>query len=181
MDSFGGSFGGGSFGGGYGSPDAGLFSGDTYGTGTSGPRSEREHGQRSTRDASRRDSWAGPFAGKGPKGYRRSDERLIEEASEALERNGQLDASEIEVTCKEGILTLRGTVDSRRGKRLAEETAEDVYGVRDVMNELKVESDSRSKADGQYERSSVSKSDSSRHDSTLAGQGTGSSSSTPKR
>src|SRR5262245_30542187 len=39
----------------------------------------------------------GRFTGKGPKGYRRSDDRVKEDVSEALSRDGDLDASEIEV------------------------------------------------------------------------------------
>jgi hypothetical protein len=82
----------------------------------------------------------GPYAGRGPKGYKRSDQQVIEEASQRLERDGDIDASEIEVTAEGGILTLRGSVPDRRTKRRAEECVESVYGVRDVMNELRVAS-----------------------------------------
>ena len=37
------------------------------------------------------------FSGRGPKGYRRSDERIAEEVSEALARHPDIDASDIEV------------------------------------------------------------------------------------
>jgi hypothetical protein len=86
------------------------------------------------------ESWTlhGPYSGRGPKGYKRSDQQLIEEASQRLERDGDIDASEIEVTAQDGIITLRGTVHDRATKRRAEECVESVYGARDVMNELRV-------------------------------------------
>jgi osmotically-inducible protein OsmY len=81
----------------------------------------------------------GPHTGRGPKGFTRSDERLKEQISERLERHGELDASEIEVRVENGVATLEGKVEDRRAKRMAEELVEDVYGVRDVMNHLKVD------------------------------------------
>ena len=81
----------------------------------------------------------GPFTGRGPKGYQRSDERVTEEVSERLERHGDVDASEIEVSCSEGVVTLEGKVSDRRSKRLAEDCADDVYGVKDVMNQIRVD------------------------------------------
>lgn len=82
----------------------------------------------------------GPFAGRGPKGYRRSDERVLEEVNQALEDHPDIDASNIEVSCQSGEIVLRGTVDDRRTKRLAEECVEDLPGVKDVRNELRVQS-----------------------------------------
>ncbi|MBI1381953.1 MAG: BON domain-containing protein [Planctomycetaceae bacterium] len=81
----------------------------------------------------------GPYSGKGPKGYKRSDDQICEEANQRLERNGDVDASEIEVSCNGGTLILRGKVEDRRAKREAEDCVEDIYGVQDVMNELKVD------------------------------------------
>ena len=78
------------------------------------------------------------YAGRGPKGYRRSDERIREEISDRLMEHDELDASDIEVRVKDGEATLTGTVDSRRSKRLAEDLAERASGVRDVMNQIKV-------------------------------------------
>jgi len=78
------------------------------------------------------------FAGRGPKGYRRSDERIREDISDRLMEHDELDASDIEVAVKDGEATLTGTVDSRWAKRLAEDLAERASGVRDVMNQIKV-------------------------------------------
>ena len=76
--------------------------------------------------------------GKGPKSYRRSDERIREDVNDQLSE-GYLDASEIEVTVVDSVVTLSGTVNSRSDKRRAEDIAEDVRGVRNVENRLRVE------------------------------------------
>ncbi|HEX6314867.1 MAG TPA: BON domain-containing protein [Gemmatimonadaceae bacterium] len=76
--------------------------------------------------------------GKGPKGWQRSDERLREEVSEALARHPDIDASEIEVRVQNGEVTLTGSVQERKAKRMAEDVAEDVFGVKDVQNQIKV-------------------------------------------
>jgi len=44
----------------------------------------------------------GPFSGKGPKGYLRSDDRIREDAGEALYRAGEPDASDMTVEVKDG-------------------------------------------------------------------------------
>lgn len=78
----------------------------------------------------------GPNVGRGPKGYRRSDERITEDVCERLTWHGDLDASAIEVHVENGEVTLEGTVESRQAKRIAEDLAESVLGVRDVHNRL---------------------------------------------
>jgi len=80
----------------------------------------------------------GQFSGRGPKGYQRSDDRIREDVSDRFTEHGDLDASEIEVDVSQGVVTLSGSVDDRWGKRLAEDIAERVPGVRDVMNQLRV-------------------------------------------
>jgi len=80
----------------------------------------------------------GSFVGFGPKGYRRSDERIQEDANQALSDHPELDATEIEVAVKGGEVTLRGTVFDRRAKRMAEEAIEHLPGVNDVRNEIRM-------------------------------------------
>lgn len=80
----------------------------------------------------------GGFRGKGPRGYTRTDERIRELVCEALTDDDDVDASHIEVVVKDGEVMLTGTVDDRRQKRLAEDCAERVSGVRDVQNQLRV-------------------------------------------
>jgi len=80
----------------------------------------------------------GNYVGLGPKGYQRSDERIHEEVSDRLTTHPDVDASDIEVRVANGVVTLAGTVEDRHQKRIAEFIAEDVVGVDDVNNELKV-------------------------------------------
>ncbi len=79
----------------------------------------------------------GGFAGKGPRGYVRSDERIREDVNDRLSWDDQVDASDITVTVSEGEVTLEGTVPDRMSKRHAEDVTEGVLGVKDVHNRLK--------------------------------------------
>lgn len=78
------------------------------------------------------------FFGKGPKGWKRSDDKIKEEVCESLYDSRMIDASEIEVTVKDGHVTLSGTVDSRDAKREAESLIDSVRGVEDVTNNIKL-------------------------------------------
>ena len=80
----------------------------------------------------------GHHAGRGPRNYRRSDARILEDVCEALTRHGDVDATDIEVAVEGGEVTLSGTVDDRRTKRLAEDVAASCAGVHDVHNRLRV-------------------------------------------
>jgi hypothetical protein len=80
----------------------------------------------------------GPHTGRGPRGYRRTDERIREEVCEFLTEDGLLDASSIEVLVEDGEVTLEGNVRSRAQKRRAEDLAEIVLGVHDVHNRLRI-------------------------------------------
>ena len=80
----------------------------------------------------------GQHRGKGPKNYTRSEERIREDVSDQLSDDSFLDASGIEVSVKEGDVTLNGVVDSRYSKHRAEDLAEDVTGVKHVQNNLRV-------------------------------------------
>lgn len=112
---------------------------NTMGSSSAGSRSNRsEHSGQSLNHS------AGLHHGKAPKGYQRSDERVREEVCEALSHHGEIDASEIEVNVSQGIVTLSGTVESRQIKRLAEDCAEGLSGVKDVKNDIKVQSASSS-------------------------------------
>lgn len=76
--------------------------------------------------------------GRGPKGYERSDERIKEDICERLADDPQIDASEIAVTVKSGVVTLEGTIDNRRLKHRVEDMADNCGGVKDVQNRLNV-------------------------------------------
>jgi hypothetical protein len=86
------------------------------------------------------ESWRvpGPHAGRGPRGYKRSDERVREEINDRLTAHGLIDATDVDVRVQNGEVTLTGFVDSREAKRAAEDLAEDVAGVREVNNQLRL-------------------------------------------
>ncbi len=113
----------------YGSFDAGsdLLYGSPYGRGA---------------DSSEVDDplrFSGSYAGLGPKGHHRSDERIREDICDGLARNRYVDAREIEVGVKDGIVTLSGSVKDRLQKKIAEGVVDIVSGVLDVQNQLWIE------------------------------------------
>lgn len=105
-----------------------------------GEDDDREHPGRRDEMRARGARGDGKFRGRGPKNYRRSDDRLREEVCDHLTDNEWLDASDVEVNVVAGEVILTGTVDSRYAKRLAENIAESVLGVANVQNNLRVHS-----------------------------------------
>lgn len=85
------------------------------------------------------DEQRGRFAGRGPKGYRRSDERIREDVNDRLTDDSWLDASDIEVKAEKGMVTLTGSVGSRDDKRRAEDIVMSISGVKDVINQIHVD------------------------------------------
>lgn len=123
--------------------DTSYGTGSTYGSSyySSGRNDERSEGH----------------YGKGPKGWRRSDEKIREEVCEGLYRDRNVDASSVEVSVKDGCVTLSGSVDSRSAKRAAEDCIEKISGVEDVQNELRVKKDNGLIGEGQtYTRGNTS-------------------------
>lgn len=83
--------------------------------------------------------WQGPsYAGRGPRGYQRTDERIREEVCDRLTDDPRIDASDVEVQMKGGELTLSGSVRTREEKRFTEDLVERISGVREVNNHLRV-------------------------------------------
>ena len=76
--------------------------------------------------------------GRGPRGYKRSDERVREDVCDQLYNDPYVDASDIEVEVSGGEVTLGGTIDSRQTRRRAEDIVESVLGVTHVQNNLRV-------------------------------------------
>ena len=76
--------------------------------------------------------------GKGPKGYRRSDEKIYDEVCEFLAIDDAVDATEIEVEVADGVVSLCGAVENRKAKKRAAEIAASVFGVIEVRNELHI-------------------------------------------
>jgi osmotically-inducible protein OsmY len=80
--------------------------------------------------------------GLGPKGYKRSDERISDDVHQRLADDPWLDASNIDVSVSAGEVTLSGTVESREAKHRAERIVEDLSGVGHVQNNLRIQSGS---------------------------------------
>ena len=95
------------------------------------------HGREYNRDYNRSQN-RGRFTGYGPRDYKRSDERILEDVNDRLTWHSMIDASDISVAVSNGIVTLTGSVDTRGDKRLAEDIADDIPGVWDVDNRLHV-------------------------------------------
>lgn len=79
-----------------------------------------------------------PHKGKGPKGYKRSDDRIHDEVCERLTHHPLIDASTMDVHVEGGEVTLSGEVTDRRMKHMAEDVADQVSGVREIHNQLRV-------------------------------------------
>lgn len=123
-----------------------------------------------TRPARGRGTWAGDweneeaarhaahedYRGRGPRDYRRSDERIRDDACERLTEDWSVDATNIQVRVHDGEVVLSGTVGSREQKRRAGECVESVAGVHDILNQLRVSRDDvREERGGAVGRSSV--------------------------
>ena len=78
------------------------------------------------------------FTGHGPRGYQRSDARINEDVCDCLCDSRDVDARNIDVSVANGEVTLNGSVSDRDQKRRAEDLIEHMSGVRDVHNNLKV-------------------------------------------
>jgi len=75
---------------------------------------------------------------KGPKGYKRSDERIREDVCDALSMSEELDPTEIEVTVSNGEVMLAGSVPERAMKWHAEQLVDNIGGVNEINNQLRV-------------------------------------------
>ena len=83
-------------------------------------------------------SGRGPHAGRGPRNYRRSDERILGELCDRLTADPDVDATDIDVQVTEARVVLSGEVPDRRTKHRAEDLADAVLGVVEVENRLRV-------------------------------------------
>lgn len=100
------------------------------------------------------DEPSGRYRGVGPKGYRRSDDRIREDVCDALTEHPAVDASDCTVKVENGEVTLEGEVDARRVKHLAEDLACECSGVVDVHNRLRVRRrDQRAEEEDEDDRS----------------------------
>ncbi|MGH7962139.1 MAG: BON domain-containing protein [Candidatus Binatia bacterium] len=118
------------------------------------PDNEREYqgyggGQQDWERQNYENYGSGQHAGRGPKGYQRSDERIKEEVCDRLTQHPAIDASELEVEVKNREVTLKGTVDRRAEKHLAENLAESVSGVMEIHNQIRMTQGKQTQQNGQ--------------------------------
>jgi len=78
-------------------------------------------------------------------GPQRSDDRIKKDIYKALERNPEIDSSDIEISIKDGIVALIGTVDNFLMKRESETAAAKVPGVKKLFNHLHIQNTSQEK------------------------------------
>lgn len=88
--------------------------------------------------------------GRGPKSYVRSDERIFEDVNELLTEDFYVDASEIDVKVNDGTVTLEGTIPNRVEKRMAEDLALCVSGVKEVEDRLTLDRNFYGKSDRKH-------------------------------
>ena len=101
------------------------------------PARQEENYERDQRQK-RHGAGQGQHYGRGPQGWVRSDERILEEINERLSEDTFIDAREMRVEIKNGEVSLKGTVESQEVKQKVAEIAESVLGVSQVRNELQV-------------------------------------------
>lgn len=94
-----------------------------------------------TQNRTRRSLATENFRGRGPKSYRRSDNRIKEDVCEHLTDDHEVNASDINVSVKEAKVTLSGEVSDKWMKYCAEDIAENIRGVKEVENKISVKSD----------------------------------------
>lgn len=134
------------------------YGGESYRTGGSGGwRGDYESMQRSQpyRYGSQygdSDNRGQSHRGHGPKNYTRSDDRIREDLNERLMDADDIDASDVSVEVKDGVVMLSGSVEQRWLKHRIEDMADDCIGVKDIRNEIRVQS----RDDWPYDKPQVS-------------------------
>jgi osmotically-inducible protein OsmY len=103
------------------------------------------------RGAEQRRRSDGEHRGKGPRNYRRADERISDDVHDRLTDDPYLDATDIEVQVRDAEVTLSGRVRTRDDRRRAEDLAERVSGVTHVQNNLRAD-DNRPRSDDRETR-----------------------------
>lgn len=80
---------------------------------------------------------AGFQRGKGP-AAQRTDDAVKLSVEAVLTDDPWLDASGVQVSVQQGVVTLTGQIATRADKRRAEDLTDRVWGVRDVQNHLQI-------------------------------------------
>lgn len=94
--------------------------------------------------------------GKGVKGYKRSDERIREDVCDRIS-DLDVDASDVEVSVKDGEVTLSGTIPERQMKYAIEQCCDRVSGVTDCNNQLRMKRDPQPSSSTAADKATTSK------------------------
>ena len=78
------------------------------------------------------------YRGKGPKDYRRSEDRIREDVCDRLTDDYMLDATNIQIQVQGDEVVLSGSVNTREQKRRAEDIVDSISGVKNVENRIRV-------------------------------------------
>lgn len=78
------------------------------------------------------------YQGRGPKGWKRSDERIKDEVCSALKHSLEVDASELEVDVKDHCVYMKGSLPTKGMRIVAEDLVGSVPGVEDVFTQIKI-------------------------------------------
>ena len=81
-------------------------------------------------------------SGKGPKGWNQA-ESILAQVNEALYLHPAVDASDIEAWMEGDIFVLSGKVSNHQQKKTAERLVENLSGIKDVRNEMRIKPDSQ--------------------------------------
>lgn len=85
-------------------------------------------------------AWGRPWPdpARAPKGYRRSDERILEDLYHRIAQADHVDAADVTLSVEGGVVRLEGTVPERRMKYALDDLAHAAPFVQDVDNRLRV-------------------------------------------
>ncbi|WIG97850.1 BON domain-containing protein [Myxococcus sp. SDU36] len=79
-----------------------------------------------------------PPRGRAPRGYRRSSERILSDLCDRLMQSW-VDAVDVDIRVRDGVVLLAGVVRSQDERRATEALARDVLGVKEVLNDIRID------------------------------------------
>jgi hypothetical protein len=79
-----------------------------------------------------------PATARAPKGWTRSDDRILDDVVDRLTRDPDVDVSEVTVQVQQGRAVLEGTVPHRAIKHRIEDLVDGCAGVREIDNRIRV-------------------------------------------
>lgn len=75
-------------------------------------------------------------AGKGPRGYKRRDERILEDVCEVLKDHPDIDPTDLHVSVSEGVVHLSGSLRSDYEMQIIDQLVSHVSGSKNIINKV---------------------------------------------